>query len=102
MLWRLCGEGSRQCESGLTHLIDIAGAGHGLAIQGDTFRQEGSGGELQVGPLDARQLHGCGFSSLCRGRCFAHMHTIGHKLIEGVHAHCDAYSSLHMEELDES
>ena len=44
-LWRLCGWGSRQREGGLSNLIDIAGAGHGLAIQGDALWQEGSGGE---------------------------------------------------------
>ena len=41
-LWRLCGWDSRQRESGLSNLIDVAGAGHGLAIQGYTFWQEGS------------------------------------------------------------
>ena len=44
-LWRLCGWGSRQRESCLSNLIDIAGAGDGLAIQGDTFWQEGGGGK---------------------------------------------------------
>lgn len=45
MLWRLCGQGSRQREGGLAYLINVAGASDGLAIQGDTFWQEGRGGE---------------------------------------------------------
>ena len=44
-LWRLCGSDSRQRECGLSYLIDIAGTGHGLAIQGDALGEEGGGGE---------------------------------------------------------
>lgn len=64
MLWRLCGEGSRQGESGLAHPVDIAGAGHGLAIEGDTFRQERSGGEslTKLAVLGAPSACSCSLS----------------------------------------
>ena len=64
MLWRLCGEGSRQREGGLSHLIDIAGAGDGLAIQGDALGQEGSGGEsfAELAILGAPSACSCSLS----------------------------------------
>lgn len=64
MLWRLCGEGSGQGKSGLAYLVDIAGAGHGLAIQGDAFRQEGGGGEglAELAVLGAPSACSCSLS----------------------------------------
>ena len=63
-LWRLCGAGSRQCEGGLSNLIDVAGAGDGLAIQGDTFWQEGRGSEsfAKLAILGAPSASRCAFS----------------------------------------
>ena len=63
-LWRLCGRGSRQREGGLSNLIDIAGAGDGLAIQGDTFGEEGGGGEgfAELAILGAPSACSCSFS----------------------------------------
>lgn len=64
MLWQLCGEGSRQREGGLSNLIDIAGAGHGLAIQGDTLWQEGSRREgfAELAVLGAPSACSCSLS----------------------------------------
>ena len=63
-LWRLCGRGSRQREGGLSNLIHIARAAHGLAIQGNTFRQERRGGEgfTKLAVLGAPGASGCAFA----------------------------------------
>ena len=63
-LWRLCGWGSRQREGGLSDLIDIAGAGDGLAIQGDTFGEEGRGCEsfAELAVLGAPSTCSCSLS----------------------------------------
>ena len=63
-LWRLCGWGSRQREGGLSNLIHIAGAGHGLAIQGDALGEEGGGGEsfAELAILGAPSACSCSLS----------------------------------------
>ena len=63
-LWRLCGCGSRQREGGLSDLIDIAGTGHGLAIQGDALGEEGGGGKglAELAILGAPSACSCAFS----------------------------------------
>ena len=63
-LWRLCGWGSRQREGGLTNLVDIAGAGHGLAVQGHALWQERSRREglAELAVLGAPSACSCAFS----------------------------------------
>ncbi len=70
-LWRLCGEGSRQREGGLSNLIDVAGAGDGLAVQGNTFWQEGRGGEgfTELAVLGAPSACSCSLSGNFNKRC---------------------------------